>query len=121
MVVASLCGYWQKPKTRRQKQSSHNFAKSLFHMVRRCAEEGLFHRCFHFGFWFLVFVFGCLPSLSNSRKFGMKFPKTFETSEVLKSALAKATGRAGRSCNLTLDCRREDFAVTSDEPSRKDN
>src|SRR3954462_3199185 len=56
MRVASLCRYWQKRKTGRQKQSSHDFARPWFHMSRQCAEEDLFHSCFplYFGFPFRV-------------------------------------------------------------------
>src|SRR3954465_5796716 len=61
MRVASLCRYWQKRKTGRQKQSSHDFARPWFHMSRQCAEEDLFHSCFplYFGFPFRVMFVIC--------------------------------------------------------------
>ena len=70
-----------------EKQSGSDFAKFSVQTNRRYAEQcsfNVFHGCFPFGFRFVVFVLA-----THSRKFGTKFPKTFQTTEFFEPRITR--------------------------------
>ena len=86
MLVVSLCDYWQKRETRRQKRSDHDFAK--FRFIRIGDVPGSICFIGVFIFWF-SFRGKSWSFAICSRKFGTKFQKIFERTQLFETRITR--------------------------------